>query len=723
MDDQEQRLEEKRLSQVIEEIDTQLLQSRDQIARRESEMVAVQRDVFEDGARSGGSLSSADGFESLIELNQSMMTLTNMAVTQDNLAKKIGRLEAMRPSPYFGRIDFLFKGDKQPEPIYIGRAALLEEDTAESLVYDWRSPIASVFYRFLTGPAYYNAPAGRIDGDVQLKRQYEIKDSKLEYFFDTDMTVNDGILKQLLSQNTSPQMRAIVETIQRDQDLVIRNLDADLLMIQGVAGSGKTAIALHRAAFLMYEGLTNALSSRDILILSPNRTFSQYIAGVLPELGEENVRTVTFDELLHDILDIHHMESQAAFLERAIGSSQKAFIRSCMTLKTSEGFRKILDRFVAEIPTRFINYQDIRYGGRLLVSKQELKARVRDRNDLLLGTRLDQVESRVLDNLGNGLRKNERVAVTDRLQQFTHLNLLELYRRFWEDDSYFQGTLLDETLAQDLPAIRRRTLNDLHNGRLGYDDAILLLYIHLKIYGSRTYRSIRQIIIDEAQDYYPLQYAIFHLLFPNAKATILGDVNQSLTRHVQADFYDQIQSILAIENTVRYTLNKSFRCSSEILRFGLQFLPETPRIDAFNRSGDAVSVNACEDFTTLCDAIVAQVNICLAKGYESICLITKTEAACQRLHCALRDRITVHQLRSHDDTLQGTLIMPVSLTKGLEFDAVILCDADATTYRDSDDASLLYIIATRALHHLAILCEGTLSPLMPQAKEDVPCMN
>ena len=254
MEHQEQQLEEERLAHVIDEIDTQLTQSRDQIARRESEMVAVQRDVFEDGARSGGSLSSADGFESLIELNQSMVTLTNMAVTQDNLAKKISRLEAMRPSPYFGRINFLFNGDKQPEPIYIGRSALLEEDTAESLVYDWRSPIASVFYRFLTGPAYYMAPVGRIDGDVMLKRQYEIKDSKLAYFFDTDMTVNDGILKQLLSQNTSPQMRAIVETIQRDQDLVIRNLDADLLMIQGVAGSGKTAIALHRALFSCMKG-------------------------------------------------------------------------------------------------------------------------------------------------------------------------------------------------------------------------------------------------------------------------------------------------------------------------------------------------------------------------------------------------------------------------------------------------------------------------------------
>lgn len=712
MDNQEleQKREEAYLSQVLTETDSQIAQAKRQLTGREAEMVSVQRDVFEDGARSGGSLSSADGFESLIELNQSMMALTNMAVTQDNLAAKIARLENLRPSPYFGRIDFLFQGDKTPEKIYIGRAPLLEEDTAESLVYDWRSPIASVFYRFLTGPAYYNAPAGRIDGDVTLKRQYEIHDSRLDYFFDTDMTVGDGILKSLLAQNASPQMRAIVETIQRDQDVVIRNLDADLLMIQGVAGSGKTAIALHRAAFLMYEGLTNQLSSRDILILSPNNTFSQYIAGVLPELGEENVRTLTFDELLHTILGERRMEPQAAFLERAIGSSQKAFVRASMALKTSAGFRSILDRFAEDIPKRWINYHDIRFDGHLLISKDELEARVRDRDDLLLGTRMEQVESRVLDNL-SGLRKDERAAAMERLQHFTRLDLTSLYRHLWEEERYFKDAALDDELAQNLPAIRRRTLNNLHGGRLDYDDAICLLYFQLKLYGSRTWRSIRQIIIDEAQDYYPLQYEIFRLLFPNAKATVLGDINQSLSRHLEAHIYDQIQDIFAKDHSIRYTLTKSFRCSDEILHFSLQFLDEAPDIEAFNRHGDAVRVEALADHDALVQALLKEIDACTSKGYDSICLITKSEADCQRLYTTLRNHTDIHRLH-REETLQGTLILPVTASKGLEFDAVILCDADANTYRDAADKNLLYIIATRALHHLAIFSEGTLTPLI-----------
>lgn len=711
---QERQTEEAYLARVLRETDKQLVQAREQLARREAEMVSVQRDVFEDGARSGGSLSSADGFESLVELNQSMVALTNMAVTQDNLAKTIARLEALRPSPYFGRIDFLFDGEKKPEAFYIGRTALLDEDGVDNLIIDWRSPIASVFYRFLLGEAYYDAPAGRITGTVTRKRQYEIKDSVLDYFFDTDMTVSDGILKALLSQNASPQMRAIVETIQRDQDLIIRNLDADLLMIQGVAGSGKTAIALHRAAFLMYEGLANKLAATDILILSPNRTFSQYIAGVLPELGEDNVRTLTFDELARDILGDLHCESQSAFLERAIGSSQKAFVNQCLAFKTSDGFRHILDRFAAMIPERLLHYHDIRFGDRLLISKEELETRVRDRHDLRLGTRLEQVENRVMDNL-DGLSKSDRIAVQEQLHRFTHLNLPALYKKLWEDERMFTDSDLDEQLLQDLPAIRRQTLTRLESGRIGFDDAICLLYLHLQLYGNRAWRQIRQIIIDEAQDYTPLQFAIFAQLFPNAKVTVLGDINQSLTRQTPSDFYEHIQALFAKEHTMHYTLTKSFRCSSEILSFALGFLDTAPDIEAFNRHGETVHCRSFSDHTAYLDGLVEEIETCRSKGYASICLITKTEAAAQSLYSELRHRTTIHQARLEAEDLQGTLIMPVAMTKGLEFDAVLLCDADANTYRDTSDKNLLYITATRALHRLTLCADGTLSALIPQA--------
>lgn len=719
---QERAQEESYLAHVIAETDAQLVQARDQIARREAEMVSVQRDVFEDGARSGGSLSSADGFESLIELNQSMMALNNMAVTQDNLAATIARLEALRPSPYFARIDFLFDGDRTPEKIYIGRTALLEEETAENLIYDWRAPIAGVFYQFMTGPAYYDAPMGRIHGEVTLKRQFEIAEGRLDYFFDTDMTVNDGILKAMLAQNASPQMRAIVETIQRDQDTIIHNLEADCLVIQGVAGSGKTAIALHRAAYLMYQGLADRLSARDIFILSPNRTFSQYIAAVLPALGEENVPAQTFDELLAQHLSGLHLESQTAFLERCIGGSQKAFLKRCLAFKTCDGFRELLDAFAEMVPAHFIDFQDIRYDGKVLFSRQALRARILERPELPLATRLEQLQARVLAALPQGLRRDERAAIEARLHSFTQLDLVGLYRRLWEDDAFFEGADISGDLLDNLPAIRRRTLNTLKSGRIAFDDALCLLYLQRRLSAGREGRHVRQVIIDEAQDLTPLQFAIVRQCFPNAKATILGDTNQSLIGETSAAFYDEAPQIFGFDNTVRYSLTKSFRCSSEILRFSLQFLDQAPAIEAFNRSGDAVRCRAFADHDAYLDALVQEISACRAKGYESICLITKSEAASQRLYSALRPRTEVHQLRLHEDNLQDTLIMPVYMSKGLEFDAVILCDADSASYQDAADRHLLYITATRALHHLAFFAEGGMTPLITD-KEDTPCMN
>ena len=220
-------------------------------------------------------------------------------------------------------------------------------------------------------------------------------------------------------------------------------------------------------------------------------------------------------------------------------------------------------------------------------------------------------------------------------------------------------------------------------------------------------------IIDEAQDYTPLQFEIFHQLFPNAKLTILGDINQRLTQSADAAFYDNIAAIFDKENSLRYTLTKSFRCSSEILAFALNFLDEVLQVEAFNRHGDAVRCQAFSDHSAWLSGLVQEIDSCRSKNYGSICLITKTESAAQSLYSELKACTDVHQLRLQNEDLQGTLIVPVALTKGLEFDAVILADADANTYHDDADRNLLYITATRALHRLSIFCEGTLSPLIP----------
>ena len=298
----ERILEETHLREILEEAERQLKQAHEAVERKETELQELKREIRENTEHGAADLSTTDGFEALVELNQSIAPVTNLVADYDETMRKIHRLNNLIKCPYFARIDFCFEGEEIPEQIYIGKTSLTGEKAVEIYVYDWRSPIASVFYRFMTEEAFYDAPAGRITGRVELKRQYEIRDSRLLYFFDTDRSINDEILKQLLSKNTSPKMKTIVETIQKEQDIVIRNLESDLLMIQGVAGSGKTSIALHRAAYLMYQGLQSRLAANNILILSPNSTFEQYISEVLPELGEENAVSMVFEDILRSLL-------------------------------------------------------------------------------------------------------------------------------------------------------------------------------------------------------------------------------------------------------------------------------------------------------------------------------------------------------------------------------------------------------------------------------------
>ena len=669
-----------------------------------------------------------------MELNQSIAPVTNLVADYDETMRKIHRLNNLIKCPYFARIDFCFEGEEIPEQIYIGKTSLTGEKAVEIYVYDWRSPIASVFYRFMTEEAFYDAPAGRITGRVELKRQYEIRDSRLLYFFDTDRSINDEILKQLLSKNTSPKMKTIVETIQKEQDIVIRNLESDLLMIQGVAGSGKTSIALHRAAYLMYQGLQSRLAANNILILSPNSTFEQYISEVLPELGEENAVSMVFEDILRSLLGekvmwkaapgqeesgngqtgVGRIQTQREFLENAVANGAWGdYMKKSMRYKTSEAFLGLLDRFAEQIPLRQMAFQDVYHEGNRIAEKEELRRRAMQRPETPLAVRLEQLTVRVLeDAFGN--RKGageEKARVLEEIQRFTRLNLYELYKSFWSDETNFQGA--DSQGVEELEEIRSGTLENLEGDCLYFDDAVPVLYLYLKLHGCNDYRNIRQVIIDEAQDYYPLQFEILRILFPNARYTVLGDINQTLSKQEDGSFYEQVRRILKKKKSSLVTLNKSFRCTNEILQFSLQFIREKPQIESFNRSGEAVEVRAFRTRRDYLAGILKEMENCREKGYGTICLLCKTEEGCQRLFRELGSRA---ELRMAGDDgvegLKGCFILPSYMAKGLEFDAVLICDGDSDTYQTGDDRKLLYIECTRALHRLSLFCQGELTPLL-----------
>ncbi|MDE5700403.1 MAG: AAA family ATPase [Lachnospiraceae bacterium] len=716
----ERAYEEERLKQTISLAGEQLKQAKEAAERKKSEIIEAKKEVRENASHGFTSLWTSDGFEALAELSQYINPVTDKMIDYEEEEHKILLLENMIKSPYFARIDFKFDDEDEVEEIYIGRSSLRKNSYHEMYVYDWRSPVASIFYRFMKGEAYYDAPCGRITGELSLKRQYEINNGTLEYFFDADVQIVDEFLRQLLSQNTTAKMKAIVETIQQEQDVVIRDMESDLLMVQGVAGSGKTSIALHRAAYLMYQGLQTKLSANNIILISPNSIFEQYISNVLPELGEDNVVSIVFEDILNAILKDRKIQPRNDFLENLLADSQHTeLIKNSIEFKTSKTFLAVLDQFLCDIPDQWIEFDDVYYEGKCVVRKQALKDKILGRTETPLGIKLEQLEDYVLELIfgagkGRG-QKEERLIVKQEIQKFTKIDIVELYKILFNKEAYFYSLLQDNEPSERIKRIWEYTGKNLETGILHYDDAIAAAYLYLKIYGTNAYKNIRQVVIDEAQDYYPLQYELFSLLFSNAKFTILGDINQTLAKSEDISFYEQIQNILHKKKSSLIMLDKSFRCTNEILTFGLKFIEHRSEIKSFNRQGDSPEVFAADNSGILIDNIVTEVKQCQEKGLQSIALICKTEQNAVRLFNKLKHRLDVQLIRSGSESdLQGVFIIPVYMSKGLEFDAVLICDADSQNYRDADDKNLLYVACTRALHRLSLFGEKEVSPLVSQ---------
>lgn len=714
----EKAFEEKRLAQTISLAEEQLKQAKEAADKKKSEIIEAKKDVRENTEHGITSLYTSDGFEALVELSQYINPVTDKIIDYEEEEHKILLLEKMIKSPYFARIDFKFDDEDEFEKIYIGRSSLRKNSYQEMYVYDWRSPIASVFYRFMTGEAFYDAPCGRVTGELNLKRQYEIKNGKLEYFFDSDVQIVDEFLRQLLSQNTTAKMKAIVETIQHEQDVVIRDMENDLLMVQGVAGSGKTSIALHRAAYLMYQGLQTKLSANNIMIISPNSIFEQYISNVLPELGEDNVISSVFEDILSELLNGRKIQSRNDFLENLIVNSKyKEISRNSIEFKTSSFFREILDQFLIDIPRQWIEFEDVYYEGKCVVSRQILKDKILGRTETPLGIKLEQLEDYILEQIfgtgkGRG-HKEEKNLIKQEIQKFIKIDIVELYKILFSNEAYFYSLLQNSNLSQGIKSIWEYTRENLEADRLYYDDAIAIAYLYLKIYGTNKYKNIKQVVIDEAQDYYPLQYEIFNLLFSNAKFTILGDMKQTLAKKEDISFYEQIQKILNKKKSSLIMLDKSFRCTNEILNFSLKFIEKSSQIKSFNRNGDSPKVYIADNSEIFIDEIVKEINLCQEKGFQSICLICKTEKNSIYLFNKIKHKLDIQLIKNGSvSDLQGVFILPVYMSKGLEFDAVLICDADSQNYHDEDDKNLLYVACTRALHKLSLFCENEVSPLI-----------
>jgi len=711
--------ERQRLRQTVSLARRQLEQAKLDGERSSNEIAALQEEMRDNASHSVSNLWDSQNFEDLVALSQYTFQIEQKASACESVERRAAMLERLIDSPYFARIDFRFDGEELHEKIYVGRSSLWDDELDEIFVYDWRAPVASMFYRFGAGPAFYDAPSGRVTGEISLKRQYEIKNSKLEYFFDADIQIIDEFLRKLLSQNTSPKMKTIVETIQKEQDIVIRDMENELMMVQGVAGSGKSSIALHRAAYLMYQGLANSLVPGNIIIISPNTLFAQYISGVLPELGEENVVSKVFEEILADILQNKRIQTRNQFLEiMCTNRRYKDIMKRSIEFKASTQFMEILDRFVEDLPRKWIDFDDVYYGSQLVFGKEHLKDKIlTGRKSTPLGLKLNMLEDYVLESAKEFHKhhadKQEYSRIKGDVKKFTELDAFSLYKKLFDDEDYFQSLTYGFALPDCTSEILQFTRENLATGAIYYDDAAALAFLRLRLGADEEYKNIKQVVIDEAQDYYPLHYEIFRKLFPGAKYTVLGDVSQTLEKSADLSLYGQIGEILNKKKKTLVTMSKSYRCTNEILDFSSKFIPAGIEIESFSRKGPEPEIHVAEDQQGLCEMIAQEAALCLKQGYQSIGLVCKTEKNALALFRLLKGHVSVQLVKNGGHTnLLGIFVIPVYLSKGLEFDAVLICDADSKNYSNEDDKKFLYVACTRALHRLNLYCVGQASPLI-----------
>lgn len=720
------------LDEIINLLLYKLEEEKNNLENQRADLIESRREMWENTTH-----TSAD-FDKLTDLNQYLTALNAQTFTYAELAKRIAKYEKMLDSPYFARIDFTEDGYDDTEKIYIGLFNLMDEDSHQIKVYDWRAPISSLYYRNEVGPVEYRAPAGIIRGLVSLKRQFKITNSKMEYFFDSNINILDEMLMLALSKNMTSKMKTIVETIQKQQDLIIRDVYNDLLLVQGVAGSGKSSVALHRIAYLMYQGFDFNLTSNNIIVISPNPLFSKYISNVLPELGEDNINEYTFENiflrLFENKLSMKTKSENFENIIRAGTEEERNFLRTYDEFKGSFEFKTIIDRFVDYYEHKLIAFEDVYYSGKIVEKRDLLKAfLLSGKLDMPTAKKLKIIENRIMEKvretrklrrskieaavnkLNNHefevksftrlLAAKESQAVNERVRKFTEFESFDLYKKLFSDKDIFKklsrGLDLPENI-DDIFAYTNRALQDPYN--IPYADGIGLMYLKIKAQGCNIFTGIKQIVVDEAQDYYPLHYYILKNLFRYARFTIVGDINQSIEKNSQLSLYDEIISIFGFEKSSKIFLNKSYRSSYEISNFSRKLLDLGGETEFFKRNEEEPVIKRAASDSDLQDEIIKTIEKYKSEGFNSIALICKNRKEASDLYFKISSKVKVKLIDylDYDTLLEGTLILPVYLAKGLEFDAVIVYQANNENYKSEFDKKLLYIACTRALHRLAL---------------------
>lgn len=738
----ESNLENQWLQKTLKEANRQLEEKRNEEDKLKKDAIETQRELWNDL----GSISIENGLEQLSEFMSFMDAMKHQKRSHEFTKKLKDKYERMIESPYFGRIDFTEACETEYQKYYIGLSNLINDDY-DFLVYDWRAPISSMFYDYEIGQASYECPEGIISGEITKKRQYKIKDGKIEYMFDSNLNIDDDVLQELLGKNSDEKMKTIVTTIQREQNQVIRNEKYKNLIVQGAAGSGKTSIALHRIAYLLYKH-KDKITSENIMIFSPNNIFNDYISNVLPKLGEDNICQTTFKDYMYKELgDDFKKESPTEMMEYILNNNGKITYKDRIEnieFKTSLEFTNILKQYLNYLETDDRCFEDIIVRGKLIISSEELQTLFsNDYSNLPIKKRLEKIKSRIifliepyekswideifkkLQASGDYIEKEEMMEkstfivrkhlkeVYSKISRMTELDLIDTYKNLFKNLEIFLDKANIEYDKKLIDNIKTYTMDNLSVRNLYYEDQVILLYLKVALGGIPNTSQIKYVIIDEAQDYTPLQYEIFYKLFKSANMTILGDINQSINPFMNVGDYNNIPNVLE-NDTCIINLSKTYRSTMEITRFSRQLLTKAIDDGYVERHGDEPKVIGFTEKNYMNKKLIEDIKTYKQKNYKSIGIITKTARETREVYEFLKEKnIDVEAIAKDDDEyVNGVLVIPSYLSKGLEFDVVIIYDASDKRYNSEDERLLLYTCCTRALHVLNIYYLGEITPLL-----------
>ncbi|MCF0132474.1 MAG: UvrD-helicase domain-containing protein [Blautia sp.] len=598
------------------------------------------------------------------------------------------RLKKMQENPFFGRVDFRYSGEEETDIFYIGIGNFAPRAGAVPLVFDWRAPVSGLFYDFDAGPASYEAPAGRMEGDITSKRQYKIRNGKLVYAFESDVKIDDEILGAELAGHGETKLRNIVRTIQKEQNQIIRNTKDRIMVIQGVAGSGKTSIALHRIAYLLYHDRKN-LKSSNILILSPNSVFSDYISRILPELGEENIREMSFDLFAYQQLQDTAADCEDLYdhLEQVLQGTRDEGVSG----KDSPEFLEDMEEFLLMLEDRLVNFRDVTHRGQTITDSRIIHLFYEKFMEIPLLSRMDAVAEYFIDEVeticNTDLEEEERQLVLEKFRKmYASTDLYVLYNTFLKEYGY--------RYMPNRPLEKRKLL---------YEDVYPLLYMKYRLLTSKVQKGIKHLVIDEMQDYSELQYRIIHKIFP-CRMTILGDLAQKMTGSSSLGALPKI-----FGKTIRQiVMNKSYRNTMEIASYANSIAGITD-MDIFERHGEAVQEMDCRNLSDAAKRVWEILSLKERSDFETAAVITRTEEEAKTLWMELnqandfnRGSTSIVWLNRNSHKFEkGLTVTTFYLAKGLEFERVF----SVFPKKDRSDIAMRgrYIAATRALHALHVI--------------------